>query len=229
MQPTFLIRTFGCQMNEHDSERIGGVLMADGMTATDDVGDARVIVLNTCAIRENADNKLYGNLGPSQAAEGRRSEPADRGGRLPRTEGSGRDPTEGPVGRRRRRHARPPTAARPVGAVAHRWAADGRARVHRDLPERAAGRTGRRVPGLGLDRAGLRQRLHLLHRAARAWPAAIALDRGHPGRGAGTRGGGCGGGNVARPEREHVRSGHHRARFVAPATVRRPAADGQSG
>ncbi len=33
MQPTFLIRTFGCQMNEHDSERIGGVLMADGMTA----------------------------------------------------------------------------------------------------------------------------------------------------------------------------------------------------
>jgi len=59
----FLIRTFGCQMNEHDSERIGGVLMADGMTPTDDPGDASVIVLNTCAIRENADNKLYGNLG----------------------------------------------------------------------------------------------------------------------------------------------------------------------
>jgi tRNA-2-methylthio-N6-dimethylallyladenosine synthase len=59
----FLIRTFGCQMNEHDSERIGGVLMADGMTPTEDPGDARVIVLNTCAIRENADNKLYGNLG----------------------------------------------------------------------------------------------------------------------------------------------------------------------
>jgi tRNA-2-methylthio-N6-dimethylallyladenosine synthase len=59
----YLIRTFGCQMNDHDSERIGGVLMADGMTPTDDPGDARVIVLNTCAIRENADNKLYGNLG----------------------------------------------------------------------------------------------------------------------------------------------------------------------
>jgi tRNA-2-methylthio-N6-dimethylallyladenosine synthase len=59
----FLIRTFGCQMNEHDSERIGGMLRADGMTPTDDVADARVIVLNTCAIRENADNKLYGNLG----------------------------------------------------------------------------------------------------------------------------------------------------------------------
>jgi tRNA-2-methylthio-N6-dimethylallyladenosine synthase len=63
MEPRYLIRTFGCQMNEHDSERIGGVLMADGMTPTDDPGEARVIVLNTCAIRENADNKLYGNLG----------------------------------------------------------------------------------------------------------------------------------------------------------------------
>jgi tRNA-2-methylthio-N6-dimethylallyladenosine synthase len=62
-EPKYLIRTFGCQMNEHDSERIGGVLMADGMMPTDDPGDARVIVLNTCAIRENADNKLYGNLG----------------------------------------------------------------------------------------------------------------------------------------------------------------------
>jgi tRNA-2-methylthio-N6-dimethylallyladenosine synthase len=59
----FLIRTFGCQMNEHDSERIGGMLRADGMTPTEDVANARVVVLNTCAIRENADNKLYGNLG----------------------------------------------------------------------------------------------------------------------------------------------------------------------
>jgi tRNA-2-methylthio-N6-dimethylallyladenosine synthase len=58
-----LIRTFGCQMNEHDSERIAGLLTADGMTPTDDLGDARVVVLNTCAIRENADHKLYGNLG----------------------------------------------------------------------------------------------------------------------------------------------------------------------
>jgi tRNA-2-methylthio-N6-dimethylallyladenosine synthase len=63
MERRYLIRTFGCQMNDHDSERIGGMLTADGMVPTDDVGDARVIVLNTCAIRENADNKLYGNLG----------------------------------------------------------------------------------------------------------------------------------------------------------------------
>ena len=63
MEPKFLIRTFGCQMNEHDSERIAGVLVADGMAPTREARDAEVIVLNTCAIRENADNKLYGNLG----------------------------------------------------------------------------------------------------------------------------------------------------------------------
>jgi tRNA-2-methylthio-N6-dimethylallyladenosine synthase len=63
MDGAYLIRTFGCQMNEHDSERIAGLLTADGMAPTEDVDDARVVVLNTCAIRENADNKLYGNLG----------------------------------------------------------------------------------------------------------------------------------------------------------------------
>jgi len=50
-------------MNEHDSERIAGLLEADGLVAASDQGDADVIVLNTCCIRENADNKLYGTLG----------------------------------------------------------------------------------------------------------------------------------------------------------------------
>jgi tRNA-2-methylthio-N6-dimethylallyladenosine synthase len=50
-------------MNEHDSERIAGMLVADGMEATNDVEAADVVVLNTCCIRENADNKLYGHLG----------------------------------------------------------------------------------------------------------------------------------------------------------------------
>jgi tRNA-2-methylthio-N6-dimethylallyladenosine synthase len=59
----FLIRTFGCQMNEHDSERLAGLLVADGLEATDDLDEADVVVLNTCCIRENADNKLYGHLG----------------------------------------------------------------------------------------------------------------------------------------------------------------------
>ncbi|MET0144862.1 MAG: tRNA (N6-isopentenyl adenosine(37)-C2)-methylthiotransferase MiaB [Ilumatobacteraceae bacterium] len=59
----YVVRTFGCQMNEHDSERIAGLLEADGLTPADDLADADVVVLNTCCIRENADNKLYGNLG----------------------------------------------------------------------------------------------------------------------------------------------------------------------
>ncbi|GAC1317584.1 MAG: tRNA (N6-isopentenyl adenosine(37)-C2)-methylthiotransferase MiaB [Acidimicrobiales bacterium] len=64
---TFAIRTYGCQMNEHDSERIAGVLEADGLVATEDVEAADVVVLNTCCIRENADNKLYGHLGDLRA------------------------------------------------------------------------------------------------------------------------------------------------------------------
>ena len=60
---SYVVKTYGCQMNEHDSERISGLLEADGMNRVDDVADADVIVLNTCCIRENADNKLYGALG----------------------------------------------------------------------------------------------------------------------------------------------------------------------
>ena len=59
----YLLRTFGCQMNEHDSERIGGLLSADGYVPTEEAERAQVIVFNTCAIRQNADNRLYGNLG----------------------------------------------------------------------------------------------------------------------------------------------------------------------
>lgn len=69
---TYLIRTFGCQMNAHDSERIAGLFEAEGMEATDDVESADVVVLNTCCIRENADNKLYGHLGHLKSVKDRR-------------------------------------------------------------------------------------------------------------------------------------------------------------
>jgi tRNA-2-methylthio-N6-dimethylallyladenosine synthase len=59
----YLLRTFGCQMNEHDSERIAGLLTADGYVPTTEAEQADVVIFNTCAIRENADNRLYGNLG----------------------------------------------------------------------------------------------------------------------------------------------------------------------
>ena len=59
-------------MNEHDSERIAGLLEADGLVAVDKDADADVIVFNTCTIRENADNKLYGNLGHVKQIKDRR-------------------------------------------------------------------------------------------------------------------------------------------------------------
>ena len=60
---TYDVRTFGCQMNVHDSERLSGLLEAAGYVRADAGSDADVVVFNTCAVRENADNKLYGNLG----------------------------------------------------------------------------------------------------------------------------------------------------------------------
>jgi len=59
---TYQIRTYGCQMNVHDSERLAGLLEAAGYRRASDGADADVVVFNTCAVRENADNKLYGNL-----------------------------------------------------------------------------------------------------------------------------------------------------------------------
>jgi tRNA-2-methylthio-N6-dimethylallyladenosine synthase len=59
---TYQVRTYGCQMNVHDSERLAGLLEAAGYQRAADDADADVVVFNTCAVRENADNKLYGNL-----------------------------------------------------------------------------------------------------------------------------------------------------------------------
>ncbi|MGB2969412.1 MAG: tRNA (N6-isopentenyl adenosine(37)-C2)-methylthiotransferase MiaB, partial [Candidatus Nanopelagicales bacterium] len=62
-QRTFEVRTYGCQMNIHDSEHLGGLLAEAGYSQVDDGQTPDLIVFNTCAVRENADNRLYGNLG----------------------------------------------------------------------------------------------------------------------------------------------------------------------
>jgi tRNA-2-methylthio-N6-dimethylallyladenosine synthase len=59
----FYIRTYGCQMNEHDTEVMAGIFMALGYEATEQIDMADVVLLNTCAIRENAENKVFGELG----------------------------------------------------------------------------------------------------------------------------------------------------------------------
>ncbi|HEU5157596.1 MAG TPA: tRNA (N6-isopentenyl adenosine(37)-C2)-methylthiotransferase MiaB [Streptosporangiaceae bacterium] len=62
-QRTYEVRTYGCQMNVHDSERLTGLLEDAGYVRAPEASQADVVVFNTCAVRENADNKLYGNLG----------------------------------------------------------------------------------------------------------------------------------------------------------------------
>lgn len=59
----FYIETFGCQMNEFDSERIGYLLETCGYLRTNDLNSAKIILINTCSVREKADNRLYGHLG----------------------------------------------------------------------------------------------------------------------------------------------------------------------
>jgi tRNA-2-methylthio-N6-dimethylallyladenosine synthase len=59
----YLIETFGCQMNVHDSERMAGLLEQAGFEATEEAADADVVVINTCSVRERAEEKLYTRLG----------------------------------------------------------------------------------------------------------------------------------------------------------------------
>jgi tRNA-2-methylthio-N6-dimethylallyladenosine synthase len=70
---TYQVRTYGCQMNVHDSERLSGLLESAGYVDIAGVPDpaetADVVVFNTCAVRESADNKLYGNLGQLRPAK----------------------------------------------------------------------------------------------------------------------------------------------------------------
>jgi tRNA-2-methylthio-N6-dimethylallyladenosine synthase len=60
---SYQVVTYGCQMNVHDSERISGLLEDAGYVRASEEGTPDVVVFNTCAVRENADNRLYGNLG----------------------------------------------------------------------------------------------------------------------------------------------------------------------
>ena len=63
MAKKYLIETFGCQMNAHDSERMAGLLEQAGFEATTDAADADLVVINTCSVREHAEDKLYTRLG----------------------------------------------------------------------------------------------------------------------------------------------------------------------
>jgi len=63
MSKRYLIETFGCQMNFHDSERMAGLLEAAGYEPASDATDADVVVLNTCTVREKAEDKVLSRIG----------------------------------------------------------------------------------------------------------------------------------------------------------------------
>ena len=63
MEKKFHITTFGCQMNEHDSETLAGMLVEKGYVQVKDRKDANIVIFNTCSIRENADKRFFGTLG----------------------------------------------------------------------------------------------------------------------------------------------------------------------
>ena len=97
----YLIETHGCQMNVHDSERMAGLLEQAGYEPTADDGDADVIVINTCSVRERAEEKLFTRLGEIRQAGNRaRRSPGRRRRRLRRAAGRTTDPVA-LLGRRR--------------------------------------------------------------------------------------------------------------------------------
>jgi tRNA-2-methylthio-N6-dimethylallyladenosine synthase len=66
----FFIETFGCQMNHHDSEKVSGALIKMGYTPTENAGEADLLLLNTCNIREKANQKVFSRLGSLQKSYG---------------------------------------------------------------------------------------------------------------------------------------------------------------
>ena len=183
-----------------------------GTSAPPPLEEADVMVLNTCCIRENADNKLYGALGRLKAVKAKRPDAAHRGGRLPRPEGPRTGPAAGRPRRRGVRHPqrapgrrthRPRPAARAGGGDPHRDGPGG----CRGLPVGAAGAAGGGPLGLGDHPDRVRQQLHLLHRArgprARDQPTVRRTRRrgSGPGRHRRERG------HPAGPERQQLRPG----------------------
>ena len=175
MERRYHVTTFGCQMNEHDSERMKGMLDSLGYTESPDRDGADLILFNTCSIRESADNRFIAHLGEAKRLK---SEDPERvvgvGGCWAQ---SVKDEVFRalPVRRRRLRAGPDP----PAGGVPDLGLAHGpgllrvRGRLRSPADEARA-----RVPGLGADLAGLQLRLLVLHRALDARAARRAAIRG---------------------------------------------------
>ena len=208
-------------MNVHDSERLSGSLEAAGYVPADGA-EPDIVVINTCAVRENADNKLYGNLGHLAGVKRRHAGHADRRRRLPRPEGQERHPREGALGRRRLRHPQHGLAAEPARArPPQRRGAARDPRVARGVPVDAADQARLDLQRLGVDLGRLQQHLHLLHRARAARQGEGPPPRRDPRRDPGARRRRRHRGHPARPERQLLRRRVRRPAGVRQAAARR--------
>lgn len=70
----FLIKTFGCQMNKHDSERMAGLLVEAGYVPADNLKEADIVIFNTCCVRKHAEERLWGNVGALKTLKKNKSE-----------------------------------------------------------------------------------------------------------------------------------------------------------
>ena len=68
-QKKYMVETYGCQMNEHDSEKISWILEEMGYIETNTIGDCDLIIYNTCAVRKSAEDKVFGKLGELKRAK----------------------------------------------------------------------------------------------------------------------------------------------------------------
>ena len=113
MARKYLVETFGCQMNFHDSERIAGLLEREGCVPAGSDADADVVVINTCSVRERAEDKLYTRLGELRELAHETRAASHRRRRGLRRAAGRRPPARERIGRRRRRrHAEPEAICR---------------------------------------------------------------------------------------------------------------------
>ena len=165
---SYQVRTHGCQMNVHDSERLSGLLEEAGYVRAAEGEQPDVVVFNTCAVRENADNKLYGNLG--HLAPVKKANPGMQiavGGCLAQKD-------RGEITRRAPwvdvvfgTHNIGVAAGAARAGPAQRDGPGRDRRVAGGLPLHAADPARVAVRRLGLDQRRLQQHLHVLHRAVR--------------------------------------------------------------
>ena len=203
---TYEVRTHGCQMNVHDSERLTGLLEDAGYVAAPADGPADVVVFNTCAVRENADNKLYGNLG--QLASVKKTHPGMQiavGGCLAQKDRSvitEKAPWVDVV------FGTHNIGSLPVLLERARVQEEAQVEILESLevfPSTLAHQARVGVRRVGVDLGRLQQHLHVLHRPGAARQGEGPPSRRDPGRDRGPRRRGSHRGHPARPERERLR------------------------